>query len=399
MFLNIFGDSDADSSSEEDIKVRAMVSPVRSSEDDETEIVNCMSRRPTRSGRVPKPVKLFNKVRSSDIEEQVYDSDLRTSCKRVSVKKKLPNVQTVFLSTQPAGLVSPPSFPSPFHAQVSSTCTLHSPMPSVSSSSACVSVCPGSSSPSAEFPFIPVNIPPGKQLMILASPIMQSESKEPAHLLLDFLLVSSSDPDSNCQNQAGIENIRNGSDRDDPTDRLLPPSRRTAKNEASVDDANVPVGVDNSIVLPVKTARLSNNRTASEVNSATVGSTQNGNPVSSGCMRNRLNILSEICLGKSSASSANEMQLEASERMLTSDIPMLSQSALEYCVTHLSNVDPLSLNFSRDFQSFDANRSADEDFDLEGTVTDIMQQDDGTVVLVAESIRLADHASEMLPLS
>lgn len=396
MFLNIFADSGADSSSEEDITDHAKVSSVRSSDDDESDIVNCMSRRPTRSGRVPKPVKLFNEVRSSDIEELLNDSDLPTLCKRISVKKKLPNVQTVFSPTQSAGLMSLPSFPSSSYAPDSSTYTLHVPMPSLSSSSVCASVCPSiSSSPSVQLPFIPMNIPPGKQLMILASPIMQSESKEPAHLLLDFLLVSSPDPDSNCQNPVAIENIHNGIDPGNPTGHLLSHSHRTTKNEASVNDANVPVGLDNSVVLPIKTTWLSNN-------SVKVGLKQNDNPVSSGCIGNRLNILSEICLGKSSASSLNETQLETSERVLTSDIsvsPMLSQSALEYCVTQLPNMDPLSLDFSGDFQSSDANRSADEDSDLEGTVTDIMQQDDGTVVLVAESIRPVDHTSEMLPLS
>lgn len=407
------GDAESTAEEEDDHRTIAKAPSPHLSDEDEVEIVSCFSRRPTRSGRVPKPVKTYNPVKFSDLEDSAADFVPATKSQSLTAKRKPDSFKlhtTIPSPARSAGLMSPPPAPfmSPTRVLCSSPRSLCSPLPFLGSPSPYASPAHApmlspliSCSPSSQMSLLAAsipgleNVPPGKQLMIVASPVMPSETGEPPQQLLHVFMVSSpavsSDTCNNGQDPAPMESTPNGNCVLGPADSgpvAHSPNNRT--QERCTSDGNIRTVVNHKSFNPSQVTSESctfsptgfRTPIPTRSNIDSMKSESFGTDTSRVSLGSKLDetLVSTLFPGRRQTDSTSFDQTHGTNGSVS---PILSTSALEYCISQVTNVAPASLRFSEDATDHD---SVDEDdIELEGNITDVVQQDDGTLVIIAES--------------
>lgn len=422
------GNAESTAEGDDDHRTIAKVPSPHLSDEDEVEIVSCFSRRPTRSGRVPKPVKTYNPVKFSDLAASAVVP--ATKNQPLTAKRKPESFKlhtTIPSPARSAGLMSPPPAPfmSPTRVPCSSPRALCSPLPFFVSSppygspthapilSPLVSCSPSSqmSLLAASIPGLE-NVPPGKQLMIVASPVMSSDSSEPPQQLLHVFMVSSpADACSNSQDHMSMESTPFGNFPHGPSDSGLVAhssnnrARERCSSEGGIMSTESQFENNSfSVAFTGNTHTFSNQNffNPSQVSSDSCAfsptgfrtripthslpdsrkSESFGTDTSGVSLGSKLEetLVSTLFRGRRQNDSTN---LDRTHGTNGSVSPILSTSALEFCMSQVTNVASTSLQFSEDAADHD---SIDEDdIELEGNITDVVQQDDGTLVIIAES--------------
>lgn len=436
------GSHDAESVAEEeedDHRTIAKVPSPHLSDEDEVEIVSCVSRRPTRSGRVPKPVKTYNPVRFSDLEASAGAPAIRQQ--PLSAKRKPEPLKLQATAPSPArtaGLMSPPPFRSPTRVPCSSPRAMCSPLPFMGSPPPCGSPAHApilsplvSCSPSSQLSLLAANIPglenvpPGKQLMIVASPVMSGgDGGEPPQQMLHVFMVSSpvsssdtcndgegptpmeSTPNRNslppppladpglvahsannrtrerCTSSGDIANSASQSENSASSSTALTGNIRTVANKKTFNASQV--SSDSSVFIPSWYRTPASSRS----NLDSLKSESFGTDTSMVSLGSKLEetLVSTLFSGRRQNDSAN---LDGTHGTNGSVSPMLSTSALEYCISQVTNAAPASLRFSE--TTFDHDSVGEDDIELEGNITNVLQQDDGTMVIIAESANVISN--------